>query len=155
MSRQKDLDQTVQPGYLTSPSTWRSTCAHLFFFPLSYSLILFVNISCESKLAYLDADWLTCGSVLSLTSSDRVYLRDSVSAWAFQNWLVWLLNATNMNIPCLLLGFMSTMSAIRTTNDLGHPLCHNLREGNWLMEYTYQRLMPLKETKKVWNAIYL
>ena len=41
------------------------------------------------------------------------------------------------------------MSAIRTNNDLGHPLCHNLREGNWLMDYTAQRLMRFEGTKKV------
>lgn len=41
------------------------------------------------------------------------------------------------------------MSAIRTNNDLGHPLCHNLREGNWLMDYTAQRLMCFEDTKKV------
>lgn len=41
------------------------------------------------------------------------------------------------------------MSSIRTNNDLGHPLCHNLREGNWLMEYTAQRLMRFEGTKKV------
>ena len=46
-------------------------------------------------------------------------------------------------------GFMSMMSSIRTNNDLGHPLCHNLREGNWLMDYTAQRLMRFDATKKV------
>ena len=41
------------------------------------------------------------------------------------------------------------MSSIRTNNDLGHPLCHNLREGDWLMGYTAQRLMRFEGTKKV------
>ena len=41
------------------------------------------------------------------------------------------------------------MSPIRTNNDLGHPLCHNLREGNWLMDFTAQRLMRFEGTKKV------
>ena len=46
-------------------------------------------------------------------------------------------------------GFISMMSSIRTNNDLGHPLCHNLREGNWLMDFTAQRLMRFESTKKV------
>ncbi|CAG2168340.1 unnamed protein product, partial [Oppiella nova] len=29
---------------------------------------------------------------------------------------------------------------IRTNNDLGHPLCGNLRDGNWLMDYIGNRL---------------
>jgi glycogen debranching enzyme len=41
------------------------------------------------------------------------------------------------------------MSSIRTNNDLCLPLCHNLREGNWLMDYTAQRLMRFDATKKV------
>lgn len=41
------------------------------------------------------------------------------------------------------------MSSIRANNDLGHPICQNLREGNWLMDYTAQRLMPFERTKKV------
>ncbi|CAB3994720.1 Glycogen debranching enzyme, partial [Paramuricea clavata] len=49
---------------------------------------------------------------------------------------------------CGIQGFMSTMSSIRTNNDLGHPLCQNLREGNWLMDYTAQRLMRFEATKK-------
>lgn len=46
-------------------------------------------------------------------------------------------------------GLMSSMSAIRTYNDLGHPICHNLREGNWLMDYTGQRIIPFEGTKQV------
>lgn len=51
-------------------------------------------------------------------------------------------------VYCGIQGFMSTMSSIRANNDLGHPICHNLREGNWLMDYTAQRLIPFERTKK-------
>lgn len=32
------------------------------------------------------------------------------------------------------------METIAFNNDLGHPICQNLREGDWLMEYTANRL---------------
>lgn len=55
----------------------------------------------------------------------------------------------NTNNYQSLTGFMSIMSSIRTNNDLGHPLCQNLRQGNWLMDYTAQRLMRFQGTKEV------
>ena len=39
------------------------------------------------------------------------------------------------------------MSNIRAFNDLGHPLCANLREGNWLCEYTANRLLVHSGTR--------
>lgn len=41
---------------------------------------------------------------------------------------------------CGLQGFISLLSEIRPNNDLGHPLCNNLREGNWMIDYIWQRL---------------
>ncbi|XP_032451729.1 glycogen debranching enzyme isoform X2 [Nasonia vitripennis] len=37
-------------------------------------------------------------------------------------------------------GVISLLADIRSNNDLGHPLCGNLRQGNWLIDYTWQRL---------------
>ncbi|XP_049849918.1 glycogen debranching enzyme-like [Schistocerca gregaria] len=37
-------------------------------------------------------------------------------------------------------GFQSILKSIRKSNDLGHPLCQNLREGNWAMHYIVDRL---------------
>jgi len=45
--------------------------------------------------------------------------------------------------PLVYAGFqsiISLMSDIRVKNDLGHPLCCNLRQGNWLMECVVERL---------------
>lgn len=37
-------------------------------------------------------------------------------------------------------GFVSLLSEIRPNNDLGHPVCNNLRDGNWMIDYMWQRL---------------
>ncbi|XP_053198352.1 glycogen debranching enzyme-like [Scomber japonicus] len=38
-------------------------------------------------------------------------------------------------------GLMSALAEIRPKNELGHPLCHNLRQGNWLMDFISNRLL--------------
>ncbi|XP_037131537.1 glycogen debranching enzyme isoform X2 [Syngnathus acus] len=38
-------------------------------------------------------------------------------------------------------GLMSILADIRANNDLGHPVCSNLRQGDWLMEYIVNRLI--------------
>lgn len=37
-------------------------------------------------------------------------------------------------------GFVSILNEVRPNNDLGHPICNNLREGNWMIDYIWQRL---------------
>nr|XP_023029124.1 glycogen debranching enzyme [Leptinotarsa decemlineata] len=37
-------------------------------------------------------------------------------------------------------GFMSLLSNIRPSNDLGHPMCANLRDGNWMIDFIWKRL---------------
>ncbi|XP_051162472.1 glycogen debranching enzyme [Leptopilina boulardi] len=37
-------------------------------------------------------------------------------------------------------GVISLLADIRPNNDLGHPLCANLRDGNWLIDYMSARL---------------
>lgn len=41
---------------------------------------------------------------------------------------------------CGLEGWMGPLQKVMTTNDLGHPLCENLRKGIWALDYTAERL---------------
>lgn len=52
-------------------------------------------------------------------------------------------------IDDFLSGVTHVLSLIRPNNDLGHPLCGNLRDGNWLADYIGARLKPHKELENV------
>lgn len=45
------------------------------------------------------------------------------------------------------------MDQIAFTNDLGHPICDNLREGDWLVEYTVKRLKAAPGTKDLGDKL--
>ncbi|XP_071444480.1 glycogen debranching enzyme [Hetaerina americana] len=52
-------------------------------------------------------------------------------------------------VYCGLQGFISLLSVIRPQNDLGHPMCGNMRDGNWMIDYVWQRLEKDEGTKEL------
>ncbi|XP_055915816.1 glycogen debranching enzyme isoform X2 [Eupeodes corollae] len=52
-------------------------------------------------------------------------------------------------VYCGLQGFISILTDIAPKNDLGHPLCDNLRNGDWMMDYISQRLRRFQDCKKL------
>ena len=50
---------------------------------------------------------------------------------------------------CGLEGIMSMLTTVRDNNDLGHPICDNLRSGDWMAGYAVNRLRLRCGTLKV------
>nr|XP_018912835.1 PREDICTED: glycogen debranching enzyme [Bemisia tabaci] len=50
-------------------------------------------------------------------------------------------------------GVVSPLSTIAPVNDLGHPLCANLRNGHWLMDYIASRLKNYPGTKQLGDCM--
>ncbi|KAG8178835.1 hypothetical protein JTE90_016506 [Oedothorax gibbosus] len=50
-------------------------------------------------------------------------------------------------VYCGLQGIMSELMNIRLEDDLGHPFCGNLRDGDWLPDYISSRLLDNPSTK--------
>lgn len=50
---------------------------------------------------------------------------------------------------CYFAGVVSLLSEIRVINDLGHPLCGNLRDGDWLPDYIVGRLKLEPSTQRL------
>uniref|UniRef100_A0A8C9WDA4 Glycogen debranching enzyme n=1 Tax=Scleropages formosus TaxID=113540 RepID=A0A8C9WDA4_SCLFO len=55
-------------------------------------------------------------------------------------------------------GFMSVLADVRPKNDLGHPFCDNLRQGDWMIDYVSNRLVSrggvLAEVGKWFQAMF-
>jgi len=76
------------------------------------------------------------------SSSNRLLIARSlsVSCLSFVDGGVYVIPNLGPLPYCGLAGVEHFLAKIRATSDLGHPMCANLREGDWLMDYTVQRL---------------
>lgn len=43
-------------------------------------------------------------------------------------------------VYCGTQGFASVFTEIAPNNDLGHPICNNLRQGDWMIDYIHTRI---------------
>lgn len=44
---------------------------------------------------------------------------------------------------------MSVLEKVFKNEDIGHPICDNIRNGPWLGEYTVNRLKRVRATSKL------
>ena len=67
-----------------------------------------------------------------------------------------LCNYHHQLIVLLLLGIVSVLETVRSSNDLDHPLCQHLRKGNWYINYILTRLGLLHKvhTAEGWHGYY-
>ncbi|CAB3411249.1 unnamed protein product [Caenorhabditis bovis] len=54
-------------------------------------------------------------------------------------------------VYCGLQGLIPVLDEIRHNNDLGHPLCQNLRDGTWLCDYIVGRLRQFRGLDEIAN----
>lgn len=52
-------------------------------------------------------------------------------------------------VYCGTQGFVSVLTEITPNNDLGHPFCDNLRQGNWMIDYLHQRIASNERTAEL------
>lgn len=52
-------------------------------------------------------------------------------------------------VYCGTQGFVSLLTDITPNNDLGHPFCTNLRDGNWMIDYLHQRISSYPRTAEL------
>lgn len=52
-------------------------------------------------------------------------------------------------VYCGTQGFVSVLVEITPDNDLGHPLCNNLRQGDWMIDYIHERIAKDPKTAEL------
>ncbi|XP_040065011.2 glycogen debranching enzyme [Ixodes scapularis] len=89
-------------------------------------------------------------AALTLSDLNRVLFRSDAEERAEgRNCGAYCFQRFGTLVYCGLQGLMSVLSEVRSKNDLGHPMCDNLRAGDWLMDYIVARLAQEKSTLKL------
>lgn len=88
-------------------------------------------------------------SSLSLVDLNVLLYRAAVEEFVNTGEGPYHLNNYGDLVYCGLQGVCTILSSLQESNDLGHPLCNNLREGNWLMDYTISRLRQRSSLQRI------
>lgn len=83
-----------------------------------------------------DIDLELAMSRLSLTDMNYILFRCSEE----DNGNIYDVPRFGKLIYCGIQGFISVLDTVTSNNDLGHPLCANLRDGFWIIDYICERL---------------
>ncbi|KAK8402202.1 hypothetical protein O3P69_001357 [Scylla paramamosain] len=87
---------------------------------------------------------------LSLVDLNRILYRcDDEEKDEGRGWGAYNIPNYGPLLYCGLQGVVSVLSEIRVVNDLGHPLCGNLRDGDWLPDYIVGRLKFEPSTQRL------
>ena len=88
-----------------------------------------------SKLSFLDLNYILyrCNSEESDEMGNGAYHVPGAGALVY----------------CGLQGIMAMLRTIRENNNLSHPICDNIREGDWMTCYTANRLKLRAGTEEV------
>ncbi|XP_050699326.1 glycogen debranching enzyme-like isoform X6 [Eriocheir sinensis] len=87
---------------------------------------------------------------LSLVDLNRILYRcDDEEKDEGRGWGTYNIPKYGPLLYCGLQGVVSVLSEIRVINDLGHPLCGNLRDGDWLLDYIVGRLKLEPSTQRL------
>ena len=111
----------------------------------------FLGSSTESPEGYLLRQRLdkACSSLDLLDLNYALYRCDAEEKDDGEGGGVYEVPGAGQLVYCGLQGVMSMMNWVRDNNDLGHPLCDNLRAGDWMAGYMANRLKLKPGTKQV------
>ncbi|CAH1775348.1 unnamed protein product [Owenia fusiformis] len=97
-----------------------------------------------------DTDFKSIISRMSLSDLNRVMYRcDAEEKDDGKGFAVYDIPKYGPLVYCGIQGVMSLLTKIHANNDLGHPLCENIRNGDWLLQYTANRMKANHGTKQL------
>ena len=78
---------------------------------------------------------LVAAGALSLSAFNRALYRCTPEESVEQDGGPYDVPGHGQLVFCGLQGVVNVFDRLRPQDNLGHPLCHNLRQGNWLLDY--------------------
>ena len=91
----------------------------------------------------------TCSSLSLLDLNYALYRCDSEEKDDGMGGGAYVVPGAGALVYCGIHGIMTMLQTVRNHNDLGHPICDNLRAGDWMAGYTVNRLKLRAGTEQV------